>query len=393
MDPSLAFKESLSIKNDIVEWRRHIHANPEVGLDLPETSKFVIEKLKSFGYEPELIIPSGITCSVGNGKGKCILLRADMDALTMTETSGVDFASNNGCTHSCGHDTHTAMLLGAAKLLKKYESSINGTIKFMFQPGEEYGNGALKMVEAGILEGVDSAMALHIFNGGYPGEFHYTYGYCLASYDAFTIKCTGKQSHGAFPNMGVSALNIGAHIFLALQEVIAREISPRDNVTCTVGYMQCGDINGMTNTVQGECILQGTIRATSEEARQFVIKRVKEVSELTANVYRGVSEFSIRDDWSPPVFNNEELTREFIGYIERLSPDVKTKEVPIMMGGEDFSFVSEKVPSSFIYILAEEKGYGYLSNHHSGIRFDDDALPYGTAAFVACATNWLKNHQ
>ena len=220
-------EQAIAIKDDIVAYRRHIHANPEVGTHLPMTTKYVMDQLTEMGYEPKEICDSGIVATIEGPKpGKTFLLRADMDGLPMEETTSCDFAAKNGAMHSCGHDMHTAMLLGAAKLLKQNVDEIEGTVKLVFQPDEEGFTGAKAMIEAGVLQNpkVDAAMAMHV-NSGSPSNLVIAgKGTSIGGCYRFRIVVKGTGCHGAMPELGVDPINIAAHIYTSLQEIISREM-------------------------------------------------------------------------------------------------------------------------------------------------------------------------
>ena len=222
-------KRAQELKDETTQNRRHIHQNAEVGLNLPNTKAFVMEKLREYGLEPKEC-GHGVTATLGK-PGKTLLLRADMDALPMPEESGEPFACPTGKTaHACGHDMHTAMLLTAAKMLKENESALCGTVKFMFQPAEETFEGARDMLESGLLENppVDAALAYHVAAGKTPVGFvlYNDTGVMMASVDGFEITIHGRGSHGANPNLAVDPINVGVHIHLALQEFIERDSDP-----------------------------------------------------------------------------------------------------------------------------------------------------------------------
>ena len=212
-------KQANLIKDEIINYRRTIHKNPEVGAELPKTKAYVMEQLKKMGYEPKEICESGIVATLeGNKSGKTFLLRADMDALPMKENNECDFKAENGCMHSCGHDMHTAMLLGAAKLLMQNKEQIEGTVKLVFQPDEEGFTGSKKMIQAGVLENpkVDAAMAMHVHSGTPSNVILCGLGTSIAGCNRFRIVVKGKGCHGAMPETGVDPINIAAHIYIYL---------------------------------------------------------------------------------------------------------------------------------------------------------------------------------
>ena len=226
-----------ALYEQMVRDRRHLHQHPEVGMDLPETCSYVMARLAEMGYQPRRL-GGGVTATVtGKPGGKVFLLRADMDALPMREESGLPFASQRSCAHTCGHDMHTAMLLGAAQLLRDRAAELNGTVKFMFQPGEEVLSGARSMIEAGILEDphVDAAMGAHMIPMIPAGLGGYGTGVVSASSDHLVIRVEGRGGHGAHPQSTVDPINIGVHIHLALQELLSREADPAELVVLTFG--------------------------------------------------------------------------------------------------------------------------------------------------------------
>lgn len=235
------YKRAIELKDETINNRRYIHMNAEVGLDLPKTKTYVMDKLKEYGIDPKEC-GHGLTATIGNG-GKVFLLRADMDALPMQEESGLDFACKTGThAHACGHDLHASMLLTAAKMLKENEANLEGTVKLMFQPAEEIFQGSKDMIQAGILENppVDVALAYHVAAGKAPiGVFMYNDNSTMMfSVDGFKISIKGKGSHGAYPHLSIDPINIGVKIYNGLQEIIAREVDPMHACVLTIGKFQ-----------------------------------------------------------------------------------------------------------------------------------------------------------
>lgn len=317
------YNRALELKDETIQNRRNIHKNAEVGLDTPKTKAFVIEKLKEYGLEPEEC-GYGVTALLGKKEGKVLLLRADMDALPMAEQSGEEFACPSGEeAHTCGHDFHAAMLLTAAKMLKENEDLIDGTIKFMFQPAEETFEGSKNMIENGILENpkVDAALAYHVSPGKMPvGLFMYnSKDTMMYSVDGFKITIKGKGSHGAYPHVGVDPINIGVHVHLALQELIARESDPSKACVLTVGQFKAGTA---ANIIPEQAVLQGTIRTNDNEAREKLVRRMKEVAKKTAEVYNGTAEIEMISE-VPPLICNPEFTNEIVSYMKETNiPDL-----------------------------------------------------------------------
>ena len=387
------YDRALEMKDELVANRRYLLENAEVGLTLPKTRAFIEEKLREYGIEPQRC-GEGVTGLIGKG-GKVLLLRADMDALAMPEESGLPFASKDPkAAHCCGHDMHATMLLGAAKMLKEHESELKGTIKLMFQPGEECLNGSLNMLEHGILENpkVDAALAYHVGPGQLPiGMFMYNDNSTMMfSNNSLKIKVKGKGGHGALPQNCIDPISIGAHIIIALQEIIAREFDPHDACVITVGTFHAGTA---MNIIPEEAELTGTLRADTKEAQQKLMKRVKEVAEATAKVYGADTEVEI-DAGGPPLICDPSTTKEFVGYMRELKLP-ETMEYPNISASasEDFAFVAEQVPSTFMYLSS---GYmderGAYSAHNPKVQFNEEVLPRGAAYLAHCAQRWLEEH-
>ena len=388
------YERALELKDETIANRRHIHKNAETGLDLPKTKAYVMEKLTEYGLEPK-DCGYGVTATLGKG-GKVRLLRADMDALPMPEESGEEFACPTGKeAHTCGHDFHAAMLLTAAKMLKEKEDTLEGTIKFMFQPAEETFEGSKNMIENGILENppVDAALAYHVSPGKMPiGLFMYNdKDTMMYSVDGFKITIHGKGSHGAYPHVGIDPINIGVHIHLALQELIARESDPTHSCVLTIGQFAGGTA---ANIIPETAVLQGTIRTNKPEARELLVRRMKEVAEKTAAVYNGTVDIEMISE-VPPLICNPKLTDEVVGYMQELGiPGLTPYPGISASASEDFAVIAEKVPSTFMYLSA---GYlderGQYPAHHPKAQFNEDVCPIGAACLAHCASQWLKNNK
>lgn len=388
--------EANEMMTELVENRRHFHRFPEVRNELFETVKYVRKKLEEMGYEVNEICQCGLVAIAGGKKpGKCILIRGDMDALPMPEETGLPFSSENpGAMHACGHDFHMSMLLGAAKLLKAHEDEIEGTVKICFQPNEETFGGAKAMIEAGVLENphVDAAFAIHIGPHADVATLDFGKGLTMGSADGFDILVKGKGCHGAAPHTGISPINIGVHIYMALQELLAREVNPAEQCTLTVGSMIFGE--GATNVIPSEGHMLGTIRGFNAGLTDTLIRRVEEVSKGTAKIYGGDAEVT----WlfsSPAMYCDPDFTDDVVRY----AADVVGKENMIpkkerATGSEDFAYFGQKVPSQIFWLGGgvEDKSLR-ISNHNPKVLFNEAALPYGAAVYTQCAIEWLKEHK
>lgn len=382
--------EAQQMESELISWRRHIHQFPEVGLELPETVAFVqneLEKMKVSYHTYEDC--SCVVAQIGTG-GRCFLLRADMDALPLKEESGEPFASINGCMHACGHDMHTTILLGAAKILKKHEHELKGTVKLLFQSGEEIFAGAKKAVEAGVLENptVDAAMALHVNT---TPESTIACGiHPMSSVYAFRIKVRGKGAHGSMPHDGIDPINTLVHIYIALQEVLAREVSAMDQAVLTIGKIQSGSA---ANILPDGGEMEGTLRTFRPDLRKVLIERIDEIVHSVSRTYRTEAEIEVLSD-VPAVVCDEQLLNEALESLKELGNMTPISTKVQTMGSEDFAVISEKVPSIFFALgaLPQESTVIY-GLHNPKIKFSEKSLSTGVAIFTKIAMDWLENHQ
>lgn len=386
-------KRANELREEMVTNRRFLHQHPEIGLELPETTRYVTEKLSEMGYDPKPAGPSGIVATVGSG-GKVFLLRGDMDALAMKEESGEAFACTGENAHTCGHDMHAAILLGAAKMLKENESNLKGTVKLMFQPAEEIFKGAASMIEAGVLENpkVNAAFAIHMAPGALPqGMYLYNdSSTMMCSADLFKVKIQGKGAHGSYPNLSVDPINIAAHIVIALQEIIARETVPSNLCILTIGSIHSG---AMANSIPDTAELMGSIRTNDKQMRELTVKRMKEICEQTASIFQGTATVEMISG-TPPLICNSEHTKLMVKYINELDYAGKMGYPGMQANGsEDFAEIADRVPSCYMMLSAGfgDKDSAGFSSHHPKVRFNEDTLPIGAAIMAQCATRWLDS--
>lgn len=390
--------ECKTIQDELVAMRRELHQFPELGKCLPKTQKYVTDKLEEYGIEYTLNKDgdSGIIAYINKGKaGKCIALRADMDGLPIREETGLPFASVNGCMHACGHDTHTAMLLGAAKVLNAHKEELNGEVRLLFQTAEELSKGAVEMIKNHAMDGVDAVFGTHI--GSIiskeikAGTMIITPGPIMASFDRFVITVKGFGCHGSTPEKGVDPVNIAAHIVLGLENINAREFNACVPVVVTIGKIAGGS---QYNVIPGEVVIEGTTRALNEEVRQKLAKRIGEISAGIAAAFGGTAELEM--DWgAPPVVNDEEMAvfaadcaKEMIG-----EDMVITSVEHPNMGGEDFAYFLGKAPGAFMFLSSvnPEKVPGSdIAHHNSKFTVDEDVFWEGAAVFVHIAEKYLK---
>ena len=376
--------------------RRYLHQHAEAGEDLPTTTRYVMERLREIGLTPTEICPSGVTALIEGAKpGKVLLLRADMDALPMPENNDLPFKTETDAAHNCGHDFHTAMLLCAAQMLYEHRNELCGSVKLMFQPAEENFLGSKNMIENGILENpkVDAALAYHVSAGKMPvGIYMYNdNGTMMYSVDGFQIDNKGIGSHGAYTQNSIEPINIGVHVYLALEAIMAREVDPTKACVMTVGQFQGGTAE---NIIPDVATLKGTIRSNDKQARELMVRRMKEVATKTAESYGGTAEITMLSE-VPPLICDPKLTDEFVGYMKEMNIQGMMPYPGISASAsEDFASIAEKVPSTFMYLSA---GYpderGQYGAHNPKVQFNEGVCPIGPSCQAYCATQWLKNNK
>ncbi|SFK49781.1 M20 aminoacylase family protein [Shimia haliotis] len=365
------------LHSEITAWRRDIHAHPEVLYDTHRTSALVAEKLREFGCD-EVVTGIGRTGVVGiikgksDTKGNVVGLRADMDALPMAEQTGLDYASRNeGAMHACGHDGHTAMLLGAAKYLSETRN-FDGSVALIFQPAEEGGNGALAMVEDGMMDrfNIKEVYGMHNEPGLPVGEFSLRSGPLLAAVDFFTIEIEGKGGHAAMPQQTVDPTIIGTNIHAALQSIVSRNVDPVDRAVLSVTSFQTG--SDVFNVIPHTATLKGTVRTFNPETQDMVEARMSEVAAGIAATYGGTAKV-IYDRITPATINADEQAM----FAEEVATAISggCNEAPLVMGGEDFSYMLQARPGAFIMVGNGDSA----ALHHPEYNFNDDAIPFGSS--------------
>lgn len=383
--------EAKQLQPELVAWRRQLHAHPETGFDLRDTLLFVETQLRSMGCSPVRCGRAGLVVTLGKQAGKTLLLRADMDALPVREKSGLPFASENGAMHACGHDMHTTMLLGAAKLLKAREAELLGCVKLMFQPAEEIFEGSKDMIAAGVLKDpqVDAAMMLHVL-GGMPIPVGTVIvcapGVSAPAADYFQIRVQGKGCHGSAPQNGVDPLTAAAHILLGLQEIQTRELGSEETAVITIGKF-CGGTAG--NVIADSALLEGTIRTYDEAVREKVKERVSQIAGGIAAAYRAAAEVSFGSG-CPTLVNDPQLCAAALRYAQELLGDTAAFSAADFSGrgggSEDFAYISHAVPSVMLSLAAG----GKYPQHHPAVTFDEAVLPIGAALYANMALRWLN---
>lgn len=393
-------QEAAALQEEIKAHRLWLHTHAETGFDLTETKPYVKSTLTEMGYTVQECGKAGLVTTVGKPGGKVILLRADMDALPIAEEADVDFACKNGRMHACGHDMHTAMLLGAAKILKAHESELGGTVKLMFQPAEEIFEGSKDMIASGVLENPkpDAALMIHVA-AGMPlpaGTVVVSApGVSAPAADYFTIQVHGKGCHGSAPQNGIDPLTAAAHILIALQEIHARELSASDEAVLTIGTFHAGEAG---NVIPDTAAMGGTIRTYDEKTRAYLKERMTAIAQSVAEAFRASADVSFGSG-CPTLINDKALSEKVTGYLKDLLGANRAFTTAELSGGkpargggsEDFAYVSHEVPSLMLALAAGEPSEGYAyPQHHPKVKFDESVLSTGAAVFVDCAINYLR---
>ena len=380
-------REAAKLQEQLVEWRRALHQIPETGIHLPQTVSFIKERLDEMGISYKVYDDiSCVEAVIGSGE-RCFLLRSDMDALPVKEEADVSFKSTNGCMHGCGHDMHATILLGAAKLLKAHEQELKGTVKLLFQSGEEVFQGARSAVEAGVLENppVEAAFAMHVI-AMIPVGVIMTGKEAMASVNGFKITLIGHGGHGSMPEGCVDPINAAVQVYLALQSLIAREIGGTEEAVLTIGQLAAGDV---ANVIPERAVLQGTLRTFKKEVRQRLVKRIEEVAKGVAATYRCQIEYETLYS-CPSVITDDKVTASAEKTMKSLLPQAQIIQGAHGMGSEDFAEITDRVPGSYYMIGATpEDPAKRLGQHNPKIEFNEDVLSTGAAIYAKVAMDWF----
>jgi amidohydrolase len=377
-------------KEQVIAWRRHLHQNPELSFQEEKTSQFIFDTLQSFG-NLEISRPtktSVVARLIGPEPGKTLAIRADMDALPIQEENTFEFASQNpGVMHACGHDGHTAMLLGTAKILSGLKEHIKGEVRFIFQHAEElFPGGAEEMVEAGVMDGVDLVIGTHLWSPIEKGKVGVVYGSMMASPDTFWITVNGKGGHAALPHQTIDSIAVAAQVVTNLQHIVSRNTDPLDSLVISVTQFLGGTTH---NVIPGSVKIWGTVRSFDPALRESIPAKMERVVKGITEAHEASYEFKYEFGYRPVINDNEVTT-----VIEETVREVFGEEALDMMrpnmGGEDFSAFMEKAPGCYFYVGAgnEEKGITY-PHHHELFTVDEDALEIGVKTFLYATFKFL----
>ena len=377
-------------KDYIIEKRRYFHMNPEPSFNEYDTSKVVQEELTKIGIPFEIFAKTGIIATIkGQNPGKTVLLRADMDALEVCEKNNVSYRSQKeGLMHACGHDGHIAMLLGAAHVLNEIKNDISGEIKLLFQPAEEIAKGAKAMIEESkIIDSIDAAFAIHLWQGVPVGKISLESGARMAAADLFSIKVKGKSGHGSMPHETIDAVVVASAIVMNLQHLVSRNTNPLDTLVVTVGKLTAGTRH---NIIAGEALLEGTIRSFSDEVWKKVPEQIERVVKNTAAAYNAEAEIDLVRA-TPPLVNNQDISDILKASAEKLYGEEVVTKYEKTPGGEDFAYFTQAVPGAlaFVGIRNDEKGIN-SPHHNETFDMDEEALEMGASLYAQFAIDFLN---
>lgn len=407
-DSSTIRQMAQDLQEQLVKDRRYLHQIPEIGTDLPKTSTYIKKRLDEIGISwqdcggplpekmtenymaagfPRMEKETGVVATIGSGN-PCILLRADMDALPIREDTPLEFKSVNGCGHMCGHDAHAAMLLGAAQILKQMEDSLPGTVKLMFQPGEETGAGAKLMVEDGLLESPKprAAFSIHVQPSDTTGQAGYTIGVNSASLDTFILKIKGNGGHSSQPQLCTDPLMVMNQVYQAVNLLVGRETDPAAMVALTCGVAKGGTA---VNIIPDEAELHIGVRTLNVEAAEHLKKRIPALIHHYVKAWN--ADYTLTTFHTPCTLTNELLCQELVPCLKEVLGDNNVHQIPAMSATEDFGYVTEKVPGMFVFLGAGTPGSSPL--HSPQMMLDEEVLPLGAALHANVAVSWLKSHK
>ncbi|MBT8309672.1 MAG: amidohydrolase [Flavobacteriaceae bacterium] len=399
-------QDILDIEQKVIEWRRDFHKNPELSNREFKTAEKIAKHLRSLGLEVQTgVAHTGVVGLLkGNNPGKILALRADIDALPVTERNDLPYRSNvtteflgqkTGVMHACGHDTHTAILMGVAEVLTKHKDKINGTIKFIFQPAEEGPppgevGGAKLMIKEGVLENpkVDAIFGLHINSGTEVGTIKYKEGGVMAAVERFTVNVKGKQTHGSQPWSGVDPIYISAKIVDGFQSIISREAKLIDEAAViTVGKITSGV---RFNIIPESAEMIGTVRTLDPNMREMIIRRMKEMASTIAKAYGGEADV-VFESFTDITYNDPDLVAQMLPSIKKVAGDDNVVYTKATTGGEDFSYFHKDIPGFYFFLGGMSKGNTEAFPHHTpDFKIDDSGLLLGVQTFVQMTFDYLN---
>ena len=377
-------------KGYVIDLRREFHKHPESSLNEFKTSQKIKSELKKLNIPYISAANTGVIADIkGKLPGKIVALRADIDALEINELNDIEYRSQNpGLMHACGHDAHTASLLGAARILVDVRDNINGTIRLLFQPAEEIGKGAKALIADGAMDGVDGVFGIHVSSNLDCGKVSVENGPRMACADVFKITIKGKSGHGARPHQAIDALVAACASVLNLQTVVSREINPLEPVVITVGSIKSGT---RFNIIANQAVLEGTSRCFGEEIRQQIFSAIDRVIKYTAQAYRAEAELEY-DFTTSPLINDDKCSEIGAGAVKKILSEKALAHVGRTLGTDDFSEYLKKAPGIYALVGAGNKSKGAIyPHHHERFNIDEDSLEISSALYAQYALDFLES--
>ena len=380
---------SLSVAEQIIEWRRDFHKHPELSFEEKRTSKIVAEFLVSCGLQvSENVNGYGVVADlIGKEKGPTIAFRADMDALPIQEETDLPFASEvPGVMHACGHDGHTSILMGVAKILSSKKDSLKGNVRFIFQPAEEVNpGGAYGMIQEGTLKGVDAVFGLHLWSELPSGIFRTCFGPMMAATDRFIIEIEGKGGHGAMPHKTIDSIVIASNLVMLSQQIISRNIDPLESGVITFGEFKSGTA---FNIIANKAVLEGTTRSFTPEVRETLRKKLEELTYGLAKIHGATINIDFQSGY-PAVVNHESEVDVILDVARGVFGPENTGIMKPNMVGEDFSYFLKECPGAFCFVGAGKPNKPMYPHHHPRFQIDESVLPLAAEWFCQLAMKYL----
>jgi amidohydrolase len=380
---------SKNLSEEIIEWRRDFHKHPELSFEEKRTSKIVAEFLKGCGlHVKENVNGYGVVADLkGVDKEPTIALRADMDALAVQEETGLPFASEvPNVMHACGHDGHTAILMGAAKILSSQKDKLRGNVRFIFQPAEELNpGGAIGMVQEGVLNDVEAVFGLHLWSELPSGTFRTCYGPMMAATDRFKIEIEGKGGHGGMPHKTIDPIVIASQLVMSSQQIISRNVDPLESGVITFGELKSGTA---FNIIANKAVLDGTARSFTLEVRDTLQKKLEELTDGLAKIYGATIKIDYKRGY-PTVVNHEKEADVMLDVARGVFGRENTGIMKPNMVGEDFAYYLKEIPGAFCFVGAGDPNKPMYPHHHPRFQIDESVLPFGAEWFYRLAMKYL----
>ncbi|NIO48703.1 MAG: amidohydrolase [Candidatus Aminicenantes bacterium] len=374
----------------LIEWRRDFHRHPEIGYEEHRTSSVIRKFLEDLDISVKVYAKTGLRAVLkGKPGGGTVALRADIDALPLKEEGDKEYKSENPeATHACGHDGHMAILMGTARLLSQRKEQFKGKVIFLFQPSEEIiPGGAKKMIEEGVLEGVDAIFGLHLWQPLPTGTVGIVKGAMMAQPDAFSVTVKGKGGHGSMPHTAVDPILVASHLVVNTQSIVSRNVDPLKPVVVSFGTVKGGTIY---NIIPGEVSLTGTVRTFDPSLQSLVERRLKEITEETCKAFGATAEFQYEKGY-PPLVNHEAMVDLALDVVKKTLGEERIRDIDPVMGGEDFAYFLEKVPGAFLFF---GMGDGMeFPHHHPAFDLDEKALPQAALLMTGLALEFLQRNE